>query len=57
MNDEDKDPLLAHFHFSEIFNKLDVNGVCITTNTVFNVSYRTIGWYDLKTSTTGFIKA
>jgi hypothetical protein len=45
------------FHFSEIFNKLDVNGVCITTNTVFNVSYRTIGWYDLKTSTTGFIKA
>lgn len=45
------------FHFSEIFNKLDVNGVCITTNTVFNVSYRTIGWYDLKTRTTGFIKA
>jgi hypothetical protein len=45
------------FHFSEIFNKLDVNGVCITTNTVFNVSYKTIGWYDLKTSTTGFIKA
>jgi hypothetical protein len=45
------------FHFSEIFNKLDVNGVCITTNTVFNFSYKTIGWYDLKTSTTGFIKA
>ena len=36
--------------------KFDSNGVCIATNAVFNVSRNTIGWYDLKTNTTGFIK-
>jgi hypothetical protein len=44
-------------HFSEVFDRVDDNGICVSTKAVFYVGSSTIGWYDLKTSTTGFIKS
>ena len=44
------------YHFSEIFNLLEQNGVCIATNTIFYVAHNTIGWFDIKDKITGFIK-